>query len=178
MRGKILSADFFNRPTLTVAKELIGKFLVRKIGSRRIVSMITEVEAYDGFYDQASHASRGRTDRNAVMFGGAGCWYVYLIYGMYWMLNIVTGPKDYPAAILIRGVVDASGPGRLTKFFKINHRFNSKLASRSSDLWIEGREMKIPQRLIKRGPRVGVAYAGQIWSRKPWRFYILHSNSK
>src|SRR3989338_10263905 len=119
--SRILEPYFYNRPTLIVAQDLLGKFLVRKIGNKEITSMIIEVEAYDGFKDKASHASKGRTLRNEVMFGEAGRWYVYLIYGMYWMLNIVTGPKDYPAAILIRGVVDASGPGRLTKFFKINH---------------------------------------------------------
>jgi len=90
-----------------VAPELLGKFLCKPLGNR--VSkcfMITEVEAYDGFRDKASHASRGWTARNAPMFGEAGRWYVYFTYGMHWMLNIVTGPKDYPAAVLIRGIAD------------------------------------------------------------------------
>ncbi|HTW96464.1 MAG TPA: DNA-3-methyladenine glycosylase, partial [Candidatus Methylomirabilis sp.] len=103
MPKKILKEKFFTRPTLLVARDLLGKFLVRKIGKKEVAVMITEVEAYDGPKDLASHASRGMTDRNAIMFGAGGYFYVYLCYGMYEMLNIVTGPKNYPAAILLRG---------------------------------------------------------------------------
>ena len=175
MRSKVLSADFFDRPTLAVAKELLGKFLVRRIGKKIIASMITEVEAYDGFNDRASHASRGETARNAVMFGAAGRWYVYFVYGVHWMLNIVTGPKSYPAAILIRGAADAGGPGRLTKFFKIKKHYNSLPANKKTGLWVEDRGVKIPSRRIKRAPRIGVGYASSIWSKKPWRF-LVNSN--
>ncbi|PIY95650.1 3-methyladenine DNA glycosylase, partial [Candidatus Jorgensenbacteria bacterium CG_4_10_14_0_8_um_filter_39_13] len=90
---KILSQSFFNRPALTVAKELMGKYLVRRYRGKLVSAMITEVEAYDGFKDKASHAFRGMTDRNKIMFGPAGFWYVYFTYGMHWMLNIVTGKK-------------------------------------------------------------------------------------
>ena len=101
---KVLNKNFFNRPTLIVAKDLLGKYLIRRLNGKIKRFMITEVEAYDGFKDKASHASRGKTVRNAPMFGEAGVWYVYFTYGMHYMLNIVTGKKDYPAAILIRGV--------------------------------------------------------------------------
>ena len=131
--------------------------------------MITETEAYVGPEDKASHAHRGKTSRNAPMFGPAGRWYVYFTYGMHWMLNIVTGRKDYPAAVLIRGVEGISGPGRVTKKLKIDKRFNNKSASQRVGLWIEDHEIKIKKSKIKRLPRVGVDYAGK-WAKKPLRF--------
>ncbi len=133
--------------------------------------MITEVEAYVGFCDRASHASRGMTPRNRVMFGPPGHWYVYFTYGMHWMLNIVTEREGYPAAILIRGVQGISGPGRVTKFFKIDKRFDGKPAARRAGLWIEDRGLKIPRRAIKRSRRIGVEYAGR-WKNKPWRLSL------
>jgi len=133
--------------------------------------MIVEVEAYDGFKDKASHAHRGKTARNAPMFGEAGRWYVYFTYGMHWMLNIVTGPKDYPAAVLIRGVKGINGPAKLTKFLKIDKRFNNKLATRAAGLWIENHGVKIKKHKIKRMPRVGVDYSG-LWAKKPLRFLL------
>lgn len=169
---KVLASVFFNRPILEVSQDLLGKFLVRKIGNKEIASMIIEVEAYDGSNDQASHASRGRTLRNEPMFGPAGRWYVYLIYGMYWMLNIVTGPKDYPAAILIRGVRDAKTPGRLTKYFQIDRSFNVRIANKATGLWIEDWGVKIDPRDLKRTKRIGVNYAGPYWSRRRYRFLI------
>lgn len=191
---KILSAEFFNHPTLGVAKELLGKFLVRKIGKRKIVGMITEVEAYVGQNDKASHASRGKTERTKVMFGEPGRWYVYLVYGMHYCLNIVTEKEDYPAAVLIRGVsiksstpdskgrtfVCISGPGRICKYFKIDKRLNNKPANRKIGLWIEDRAdpgakrfrgTTINSRKILRGKRIGVEYAGR-WKNKLWRYHI------
>lgn len=134
--------------------------------------MITEVEAYDGFNDKASHASRGKTERNFVMFGPPGVWYVYFTYGMHWMLNIVVGPKDYPAAVLIRGVEGISGPARLTKFFRIDEKFNNQPVVKKTGLWIEDRGVIIKPGKIKIGPRIGVSYAGPVWSKKKWRFYL------
>ena len=133
---------------------------------------ITEVEAYVGFSDRASHASRGMTPRNRVMFGPPGVWYVYFTYGMHWMANIVTGRKGYPAAILIRGVKGISGPARVTKHFGIDKRFNNKRAMPANGLWIEDRGVRIPSRQVKRSPRIGVNYAGP-WSKKLWRFYLF-----
>jgi DNA-3-methyladenine glycosylase len=101
----ILKQQFFAKSTLTLAQELLGKFLVRKTEEGEIAGMITDVEAYVGPKDKASHASRGRTKRTNVMFGPPGYWYIYLIYGMYHCLNIVTEPEAYPAAILIRSIL-------------------------------------------------------------------------
>ncbi|MDZ4221267.1 MAG: DNA-3-methyladenine glycosylase [Patescibacteria group bacterium] len=169
----MLAQSFFNRPTLEVAEDLLGMFLVRRIGSREISFPITEVEAYDGFDDAASHASRGMTARNAPMFGEAGFWYVYLVYGMHWMLNIVTGPKEYPAAVLIRGAGEWDGPGKLGKALSINKTFNNKPANRVAGLWIEDRGVRIKKSDTKRLPRVGVEYAGPVWLKKPYRLRYI-----
>lgn len=168
---KILTQNFFNQPTLKVARELLGKFLVRKIGGKTTALMITDVEAYVGHRDKASHAFRGKTSRNAPMFEEAGHWYVYFIYGMHWMLNIVTEKQGYPAAILICGAREISGPARITKFLKIEKRLNGKFASRKNGLWIEDRGVKIASRLIQKRKRVGVEYADE-WKNKLWRFSL------
>jgi DNA-3-methyladenine glycosylase len=168
----ILQKTFYNRPTLKVAQELLGKFLVIEKPGEKISRMITEVEAYDGFEDKASHASKGKTSRTQVMFEEGGIWYVYFIYGMYEMLNIVVGEKDYPAAILIRGVEDINGPGRLTKFYGITRAFNGKPATQQIGLYIEDRGIIINPSQIKKSPRIGVGYAGPVWSKKEYRFYL------
>jgi len=169
---EILKGDFFRRKTTAVAQELLGKFLVRKTKMQELACMITEVEAYDGFADKASHAHRGKTMRNEVMFGPPGYWYIYLVYGMHQMLNIVTGEEGYPAAILIRAVEGMSGPGRVTKLLAIDHSLNKKPAERASGLWIEDRGVVIPKHAIEKTPRIGVAYAGPEWSQKPYRFVL------
>jgi len=175
--GKILKVNFFNRDTEVVAQELLGKLLVRRIGEKEISAMITETEAYDSLDDLASHASKGRTGRTEVMFGKPGNFYVYLVYGMYFMLNVVTREKDYPAAVLIRGVklqnANLNGPGKITNFFKIDKNLNSKVAGTSSGLWFEDRGVEVSQGKVKKLPRVGVAYAGPVWSVKKRRFLLL-----
>ncbi|MDD5751336.1 MAG: DNA-3-methyladenine glycosylase, partial [Candidatus Peribacteraceae bacterium] len=130
MKRRVLPTSFFRRPVLAVAPELLGKFLVRRMRGKIIAAMITEVEAYDGPEDKACHAHRGKTHRNAVMFGPAGRWYVYFVYGMHWMLNIVTGERGYPAAVLVRGVRECNGPAKLTKAFRIDGRLNGAPASK------------------------------------------------
>ena len=167
---KILTQKFFNRPTLETAKDLLGKYLVRRIDGKEVAFPITEVEAYDGLGDKASHASRGMTARNAVMFGPASYFYIYFTYGMHWMLNVVTGEKGYPAAILIRGGEKISGPARLTKFLKIDQKLNGLKAGKSSGLWFEDRGLQVNPRNIIRTPRIGVAYAGPVWANKNYRF--------
>jgi DNA-3-methyladenine glycosylase len=132
--------------------------------------MITEVEAYDGSEDRASHASRGMTERNRIMFAEGGYFYVYLCYGMYEMLNFVTGSVGYPAAILVRGIEDADGPGKLTKKLNIGRDFNGQKIEKASGLWVEDRGVVINSRQIKRLPRIGVDYAGDIWKNKLYRF--------
>jgi len=112
---KILTGTFFDRSALKVAKDLIGCRLHWKRGRQSQSRIITETEAYPGPDDRASHAFSGRTNRTEVMFGPPGTFYVYLVYGLHWMLNVVSGPIDYPAAILIRAVEGITGPARLTK---------------------------------------------------------------
>jgi len=174
-----LKRKFFNRDTLIVAKELLGKYLVRKIGSKKIVVRITETEAYCGQKDLACHASKGLTPRTKVMFGPPGHVYVYMIYGMYHCLNMVTEGENYPAAVLIRGacLIKKSklkilkGPGILCRELKIDKKLNGVDITKSGDLWIEeGEQIKSFQ--IKKGKRIGVDYAGK-WKDKLWRFWIL-----
>lgn len=172
--GKILQKEFFEQNTLLVAERLLGKFLVRN----KEAYMITEVEAYDGFDDKASHASRGETPRNKVMFGEAGVWYVYFVYGMHHMLNIVTGPEKYPAAVLIRGVEGVSGPARLTKALQIDRAMNESKAEKKSGLWIEDRGIAVAKKQIERTPRIGVDYAGPEWAGKKWRFALKENCKK
>lgn len=169
---KVLGKKFFERDTLVVARELLGKYLVRRLCGKEIAHMITEVEAYDGFEDKASHAHRGQTERNAPMFGTAGRWYVYLVYGMYEMLNIVTGTHGYPAAVLIRGTSEVSGPGRLTKLLKITRAQNGQRAIGETRLWIEDRGIAVHDSGIKKTPRIGVDYAGEKWAKKKYRFVL------
>ena len=193
MKRQLLPKQFFNCPTLTVARQLLGKFLVRRWRGREIALMITEVEAYDGPFDLASHASRGRTPRTTIMFGASGRFYIYFTYGMHWLVNVVTGNVDYPAAVLLRaGVVKTGdvntnadikkllikGPARLTKFLKITGALNGAVASRKTGLWFEDRGIKIPAGKIKATKRVGVDYAGPIWSAKEYNFQIQATFSK
>ena len=170
---KILGAKFFDRPAPKVARDLIGKYLVRRIGTRKIAEMITETEAYYGPNDKASHASKGRTKRTEVLFGHGGHWYVYFVYGMHHLLNIVTGPKDFPAAVLIRATKETQGPGRLTSRFQVDKSFYALPAVRKSDLWIEDRGAHPVKFKIRRTPRIGVGYAGPIWSKKLYRYVAI-----
>lgn len=169
----ILAAEFFARPALVVARELIGKSLVRRVGGGdgELAALIIETEAYVGPHDLACHASKGRTARTQVMFGPAGFWYVYLIYGIHWMLNVVTDTQDFPSAVLIRGVGNWDGPGKLTKALTIDKRLNGQPASPTSGLWIEDRGYRAPRRLVQRTPRIGVDYSGD-WAAKPYRFVL------
>lgn len=168
---KILEPDFFRRDTLAVAKELLGKFLVKnEKRGETLCFLITEVEAYDGPEDKASHASRGRTPRTEVMFWEGGYFYIYLVYGMHFMLNIVTGDRDYPAAILIRGTREVSGPGRLTKKLGVDKSWDRNRVHPDSGLWVEDRGVKFKSSEITTALRVGVDYADEIWKNKPYRF--------
>jgi DNA-3-methyladenine glycosylase len=167
----ILAHDYFARPALVVARELIGKFLVRQGDQGEVASLISETEAYVGPHDLACHASKGCTARTQVMFGPAGFWYVYLIYGIHWMLNVVTDTQDYPSAVLIRGVGDWDGPGKLTKGLAIDKRLNGQPASPDGGLWIEDRGYRPPRHRVRRTPRIGVEYSGE-WANKPYRFVL------
>lgn len=174
--AKVIGEDFFRRSAVRVAPALLGKLLVRRTKGVVRRYTIVETEAYEGPLDKASHASRGRTARTEVMFGPPGVWYIYLIYGMYNMLNITTGPEDYPSAVLIRALEDEKGrridgPGKLTKELRITRVLNKKTASVKNGLWIEDTGLVIPRGKIEKTPRIGVAYAEE-WAHKPWRFVV------
>lgn len=168
IEAKVLQA----KKTVALARWLLGKHLVRRLPDGRVDSrMIIETEAYDGERDEACHARAGRTARTDVLYGAGGVWYVYLCYGIHEMLNLVVGPENWPAAILIRGVEGAIGPGRVTKALAIDRRLNrASAASEASGLWLEDRGVRVPRRLVETTPRIGVDYAGPIWSMKHWRF--------
>jgi len=173
MMPKRLDRRFFGRPAKVVAPALLGKFLVRKLVDNSFKEgMITEVEAYVGKEDLASHAAGGRrTARNEVMYGPPGHAYVYFTYGMHWLLNVVCADKDDPQAGLIRSLNTVSGPARLTKEFGISGTFNGEDLTKSKSLWIEDRGVKVKPTEIKRTPRVGVDYAKE-WKNKPLRFVL------
>lgn len=170
MKSRRLTNTFFKRDVLTVAPELLGAYIVRKIDDKTYRYKICEVEAYRGEEDLACHASKGRTRRTEVMYHKGGVLYIYLIYGMYWMLNIVTGKENEPQAILIRGVEDCIGPGKVTKLLKIDKSFNNEDTSLSDRFWIEAAD-NTPKEFTT-APRVGIDYAGPVWKNKPWRFIV------
>lgn len=160
-----LKRDFFERGAEAVAKDLLGKRLVRVFDdSEKISGIITETEAYVGRQDLASHASGGRrTKRNEVMYATAGLIYVYFTYGMHWMFNIVTSAKDDPQAVLIRSLDIVSGPARLTKHLKIGKSFYGEDITKSKRIYIDDN--------IRALPRVGVDYAKK-WKSKKLRFLL------
>lgn len=172
---RILPRSYFTRPTVTVARSLIGKYLVRVIEGRILAGRIVEVEAYVGPEDKACHASKGRTQRTEVMFGQGGVAYVYLIYGMYHCLNVVTEREGFPSAVLIRAVelegqlID--GPGRLCRALQIDRSLNRADLTAGELLWFEDREELLGRGAVGAHPRVGVDYAGA-WAKKPWRFRL------
>jgi len=166
-----LQNSFFQRDVLEVAPELLGKILVRKSNNGIIEKFqITEVEAYSGNGDLACHASKGKTQRTEVMFREGGLVYVYLIYGMYWMLNIVTGKENDAAAVLIRGIEGISGPGRVGKALHLDKSFYGENLFNSKRIWIEDAET-VENYIIT--PRIGINYAGEPWVSKPWRFVLI-----
>jgi DNA-3-methyladenine glycosylase len=156
-----------------VAPELLGKYLVQNRRGHLEAHLITEVEAYMGEEDLACHASRGKTPRTAPMFGPPAHLYIYLIYGMHEMLNIVTGPGHTPTAILIRSLATITGPGCLTKQLGINRSLQGLPLGPTTGLWIEDRHH--PPLPIHTSPRIGVDYAGP-WASVPWRFLLSNQN--
>lgn len=187
--NKILPRDFFRRETVTVARELIGKLLVRIIEDTRISGIIYEAEAYDGENDLACHARSGKTERNAVMYGDGGYAYVYFTYGMHWMFNCVTGSVGYPAAVLIRAIHPVegldhirlkrtpiekgswcNGPAKLTKALSITRTLNGMdLCSPNNSISIES-GIKTADSWIQITPRIGIQNTPEPWKSKPWRF--------
>ncbi|WP_423130251.1 DNA-3-methyladenine glycosylase [Gaoshiqia sp. Z1-71] len=165
-----LKAEFFQRDTVQVAHELVGKILVRKFTGGEIRRYrISETEAYCGHDDLACHSSKGRTRRTEVMFQPGGLVYVYLIYGMYWMLNFVTEKENNPSAVLIRGLEGFDGPGKLGRELQLDRSFYGENTETSDRLWLEDAG-PIPN--VRVSPRIGIHYAGEPWTSKEWRFFL------
>jgi DNA-3-methyladenine glycosylase len=162
--------DFFIRDVLEVAPDLLGKALAMRFPDGKTMRyLITETEAYRGQEDRACHANRGRTPRTEIMFHEGGRLYVYFVYGMYWMLNIVTAGENIPQAVLIRGLENIPGPGRVTRALGIDRSFYGEDLVSSGRIWIEDNGMVT---VYKTGPRIGIDYAGEEWKNKPWRYFL------
>lgn len=163
-----LQSGFYLHDPLDIAPVILGKTLVRTLDTGEVIRIpVTEVEVYRGGDDKACHASRGRTSRNAVMFGPGGRLYMYFIYGMHWMLNIVTGPDGDPSALLVRGTGEIRGPGRVTRYLKLDGGFYGEDLCSSSRIWLEDAPAV---HSFTTGPRVGINYAGEPWISMPWRY--------
>ena len=184
-----LARDFYARDTLTVARELLGQRLVRLVHGQELVGRIVEVEAYVGQGDQACHAARGRTARNAVMFGPPGCAYVYFIYGMHHCVNAVTEPEGSAAAVLIRaveplqgldvmqqnrkgrqGIELTNGPAKLCYALEIDRGLNGADLVSGQALWIE-RDRAVADAEVASGPRIGVRGDERALTL-PWRLWV------
>ncbi|OQB44524.1 MAG: 3-methyladenine DNA glycosylase [Parcubacteria group bacterium ADurb.Bin159] len=198
MRRK-LKRDFYIKPTLNVAEDILGKYIVRKWGRKEIVGKIIETEAYIGPQDRASHAYKGKiTLRNKAEYLIGGHIYIYLVYGMYWQLNISTEKEGKPECVLIRALEPiinenknqrlkyknqkslsvvkqeklklANGPGKVCNYLKLNKSFYGEDLTKSKRIWLEDRgEKNKPSDIIKTG-RIGIDYAGPYWSHRHWRF--------
>jgi len=182
-----LPREFYNRPTLTVARELLGARLVRILDGIKLVGLITEAEAYIGEEDLGCHAKAGRTPRTQVMYGPPGHAYVYFTYGNHWMLNAVTEREGFPAAVLIRAIQpvegvevmsarrngrDTFGPGKLTQAMGITQSENGvDLTVASASLWIEA-GISVPDKNVTIGPRVGLNSVPEPWKSVPWQFLV------
>jgi DNA-3-methyladenine glycosylase len=189
---------FYDRPTQTVARELLGQRLVRLYEGRRLSGLITETEAYIGQEDLACHARFGRTPRTAVMFGPAGHAYVYFTYGMHWMLNVITEPVGFPAAVLIRAIVPeeglavmqslrprpartparlTDGPAKLAQALGIDGRLNGRdLCARDAEIFIE-RAPAVPDAAVVLGPRIGLNNTPEPWKSVLWNYTARDSQS-
>jgi len=195
-----LPRKFYTRPTLKVAKHLLGKYLVRKIGSRKLVGKIVETEAYIGPQDKASHAyNYKKTKRNRAEWLIGGHIYIYLVYGMYWQLNVSTSQEGEPECVLIRALEPiilpkiksqkskvkntiqnlkllknlTNGPGKLCRWMKLDKSFYGEDLTKSKRIWLETGEKIRPNHIVA-SKRIGIDYAKE-WADKPWRFYIKNN---
>src|SRR3989338_1430393 len=175
-----LPRDFFTRSALKVAKDILGKDIVRVWRGKKIIGKIVEVEVYYSIKDRASHAFGGKvTKRNRAEYLEGGHVYIYLVYGMHWQFNISTGPAGHPECLLVRAVEpiqgfkdrEGSGPGKFCKAFKLNKSFYGEDLTKSKRLWLE-EDKKRDKVKVKKSPRIGIDYAGPYWSKVPWRYYI------
>jgi len=180
--------DVFDRPVLQVAPTLLGQIIEHETPEGLVAIRLTEVEAYDGPNDPGSHAYRGRTNRNAVMFGPPGFVYVYFTYGMHWCMNLVCGPDGHPSAVLLRAgeVIEgvelarsrrpaartfrdlARGPARLVQALDVGKECNGLDACDPASPLRFRPARPVPRSRIRRGPRVGLANGAE----RPWRFWV------
>lgn len=192
---KKLNRLFYTQPTLTVAKKLLGKYLIHNTGSGKLVGKIVETEAYIGPRDKASHAYKGKaTERNQAEFLIGGHIYIYLVYGMYWQINISTSDHGKPECVLIRALEPVAGleqmkqlrynkdvknltngPGKLCVAMKLDKSFYGVDLVNNSKIYLEDRGDKIFEKNIVSAPRIGIDYAGHYWSKTKWRFYIKNN---
>ncbi|MCL2564277.1 MAG: DNA-3-methyladenine glycosylase [Defluviitaleaceae bacterium] len=161
-----LPLEFYKQSAVSLAPLLLGKVLCRKIGDEIIRLKITETEAYAGEQDTACHAHKGKTARTSVMYEKGGVTYIYLCYGIHYLLNVVAADEDEPEAVLIRGLEGISGPGRLTKALQIDKTLNKVSLINSNELWLEdGAQLSYTTT-----PRIGINYASEEYRIKQWRF--------
>ena len=190
-----LPESFFSRDTVQVARELIGKRLVRIEGNHRISGIILETEAYRGEEDLACHCRAGRTPRTEIMYGPAGCVYIYFIYGMYWLLNLVTEAEGSPGAVLIRGLAPkegrqiiarrrgnqpekswTNGPGKICIALGIVGEMNGlNTCIPDAPIFVEDGQTLDPG-LISAEPRVGIGSVPEPWRSIPWRFVVNYQH--
>ena len=170
MDRKLQDREFFRRDVLCVAPDLVGRILVRRLPDGTLLrARITETEAYRGAQDTACHACHGRTKRTEVLYHDGGTIYVYLCYGMHWLMNVITGEPDQPQGVLFRAAADYTGPGKLTKYLQLDGACNGKPLQPETGIWVED-DGFVPELITK--PRVGIDYAGPEWAAKPWRFVL------
>ena len=193
--GKRLTRQFYTQPTLKVAKELLGKYIIHLIGKKRLEGMITETEAYIGPQDKACHAYGGKiTPRNKAEYLIGGHIYIYLVYGLYWQLNFSTYKSGKPECVLIRVLVPrttfqkkdqvnqggtlkvvrglADGPGKLCRYLKLDKSFYGEDLTKSKKIWLEDRGVKVKPSQIITTKRIGIDYAGPYWANRKWRFLL------
>lgn len=197
MPAEQLSRDFYARDTLTVARALLGKRLVRLENGQRLAGIIIETEGYCGEQDLGCHAKAGRTPRTAVMYGPPGFAYVYFTYGMHWLFNTVTRPEGEPEAVLVRAVFPVEGidlmaerrgsqprrhwtdgPAKLTQALGIDGIHNNRdLCAPGSEIFIEA-GMEVPEAWVAKRPRIGLFTVPEPWKSKPWRFLVEDARTR
>lgn len=165
-----IDKNIYKLSSIELAPKLLGKILCRSINGKVLKYRITETEAYYSEQDTACHAHKGKTNRTKIMYEEGGVAYIYLCYGMHWMLNIVSGGKDIPQAVLIRGVEGYNGPGKLTKILNITGKLNGENLINSNKIWLEDDNFICK---FKSESRIGINYATEEYKNKLWRFILV-----
>ena len=163
-----LTESFYHRDCLEVAPDLVGKLLMRRLPDGTILQeRIAETEAYRGQEDLACHASKGRTPRTELLYRESGVIYVYLCYGMHWLMNVITGEREQPQGVLLRAGAVHNGPAKLTKYLQVDKQFNGDSFLTCPELWIADDGFRPA---LRTDVRVGIDYAGEYWKNMPWRW--------